>query len=250
MQRDELVNYLDTYLRMGEIADYGPQGLQVEGRVDIHKIVALVDSHQPCVEAALERGADLMLVHHGLFWGHEKRIAGSFGKLVRTFIQNDLNLYAAHLALDAHPEVGNNAELARLLGLGVTEWWGSAKGTPIAALAESPEAISMDELCARYETAVGSIKLALAHGPATIRRVGILSGFGATNIQQAADLGCDAFVTGETSHAQYYEALNAGINVIYGGHYGTETVGVQALGKHLAQKFGLAFEFVDLPTGV
>jgi dinuclear metal center YbgI/SA1388 family protein len=250
MLRDELVAYLDSYLRIGEIADYGPQGLQVEGKVEVRKIVALVDSHQPCAEAALAHGADLMLVHHGLFWGHEKRIAGGFGKLVRTFIRNDLNLYAAHLSLDAHPEVGNNAELARLLGLTVTEWWGSAKGTPIAALAEYPEPISMEKLTARYESAVGSVKLALAHGPAAIRRVGILSGFGATSIQQAADLGCDAFVTGETSHAQYYEALNAGMNVLYGGHYGTETVGVQALGRHLAEKFGLEYEFVDLPTGV
>lgn len=250
MKRDELVAYLDSYLRIGEIADYGPQGLQVEGKGEVRKIVATVDSHQPCVEAALERGADLLLVHHGLFWGHEKRIVGSFGKLVRTFIENGLNLYAAHLALDAHPEVGNNAALARLLGLTVTDWWGNAKGTPIAALAEFPEPVSMDELTARYEAAVGSVKLALAHGPAAIRRVGILSGFGATSIQQAADLGCDAFVTGETSHAQFYEALNAGLNVLYGGHYGTETVGVQALGRHLAEKFGVEFEFVDLPTGL
>ncbi|MFZ1756635.1 MAG: Nif3-like dinuclear metal center hexameric protein, partial [Caldilineaceae bacterium] len=94
MLRDELVAYLDSYLRIGEIADYGPQGLQVEGKAEVKKIVATVDSHQPCVDAALARNADLMLVHHGLFWGHEKRIAGSFGKLVRTFIENDLNLYA------------------------------------------------------------------------------------------------------------------------------------------------------------
>ena len=250
MQRDKLVKYLDSYLRIREITDYGPQGLQIEGREEVHKIVALVDSHQPCVEAALIHGADLMLVHHGLFWGHERCIAGSYGKLVRTFVRADLNLYAAHLVLDAHPEVGNNAELARLLGLTVTEWWGNAKGTPLAALAESPEPISMDDLTARYASAVGSPRLVLAHGPHTVRRVGILSGFGATSIQQAAELGCDAFVTGETSHAQYYEALNAGMNVIYGGHYGTETVGVQALGRHLAEKFGLEYEFVDLPTGL
>ena len=117
MKRTELVDYLNSLLRIAEIQDYGPQGLQIEGKDEVNKIVATVDAHQPCVDAALAHGADLLLVHHGIFWSGHKMLQGSFGKLVRTFIKADLNLYAAHLPLDAHQEFGNNAELPRRLGL-------------------------------------------------------------------------------------------------------------------------------------
>lgn len=251
MQRDLVVHYLNNTLRINEVSDYGPQGLQIEGRAQVDKIVGMVDAHHPCVEAALARDADLMLVHHGIFWGEPKPIAGSYGRLVRTVIENHLNLYAAHLALDAHPHWGNNAELARRLGLTIKDWWANVKGTPLAVLAETVEpSISFDELVARFEKQVGVPRLIQAEGPATVQRVGILSGFGANEITTAASLGCDAYITGETSHAHYYEAANAGINVLYGGHYTSETVGVQALGRHLAQRFDLSFEFIDLPTGL
>jgi dinuclear metal center YbgI/SA1388 family protein len=191
-----------------------------------------------------------LLVHHGIFWGATQKLSGSFGRLVRTYIRADLNLYAAHLALDAHPEVGNNAELARRLDLTIQDWWGKVNGVPLAVLAEPARPLSIDALVERFQATIGPVKLVLAHGPAQIRRVGILSGAGARQIEEAASLGCDAFITGETSHAQYYDALNAGINVIYAGHYTSEIVGVQALGRHLQEKFGLDFEFIDLPTGM
>ncbi|MEZ4730353.1 MAG: Nif3-like dinuclear metal center hexameric protein [Caldilineaceae bacterium] len=250
MKRTELVEYLDDFLRIREIRDYGPQGLQVEGRDEVQRMVGLVDAHQPCVDAALSRNADLMLVHHGIFWGAPKLLQGSYGRLVRTLLEANLNLYAAHLALDAHPEVGNNAELARRLGLEVIEWWGNANGVKIAALATAPHGVKLDYLVDRFEKHVGPVKLVQSYGPRLVHRVGILSGFGARAIEEAAALGCDLYLTGETSHAQYYDAQNAGLNVIYGGHYTTETVGVQTLGKHLQEKFGIEFEFVDLPTGL
>ena len=250
MQRDALVRYLDDTLRIGEVADYGPQGLQIEGRPQVDKIVGLVDAHQPCVQAALDRSADLMLVHHGIFWGGAKPLVGSYGRLVRAFVEHDLNLYAAHLALDAHPQWGNNAELARRLGLTVTDWWANVKGTPLAVLAESEVPLPFDELVDRYQERVGKPHLVQAEGPARVKKVGILSGFGADKIADAAGLGCDAYITGETSHSQYYEAVNASINLLYGGHYTSETVGVQALGAHLAERFNVDFEFVDLPTGL
>ena len=250
MQRDALVRYLDDTLRISDIEDYGPQGLQIEGRTQVEKIVGLVDAHLPCVHAALERDADLMLVHHGILWGGAQPLAGSHGRLVRTFIENNLNLYAAHLPLDAHPQWGNNAELARRLGLTIIDWWANVKGTPLAVLAEYEEPVAFSELVARFEEQVGSPQLTQAEGPQMVRTVGILSGFGADKISDAASLGCDAYVTGETSHAQYYDAANTGINLLYGGHYTSETVGVQALGEHLAQRFSVAFEFVDLPTGL
>lgn len=251
MQRAELVTYLDAYLRIAEIKDYGPQGLQIEGRGQVRKIVGTVDAQTPCLEAALSRGADMLLVHHGIFWGATQRIAGSFGALIRAYINADLNLYAAHLALDGHTEVGNNVELARRLGLSVQDMFAPVNGLPIGVLAEAPNSgIKFDYLVDRFEQNVGPVRLVQAHGPRISHRIGIISGAGAREIPLAAALGCDTFLTGETSHAEYYAAQNAGINVIYGGHYVTETVGVQALGEHLIEHFGVEFEFIDLPTGM
>ncbi len=250
MHRDELVAYLDEYLRIHEIQDYGPQGLQVEGRETVHKIVGMVDAQIPCVEAALAHGADFVLVHHGIFWREPQRLVGGFRKLVQLYLGNNLNLYAAHLALDAHPQVGNNVTLAQRLGLTVVDRWASVNGTPIGVLAESPEPLEVDQVVARYEAQVGPVLQVQSHGPAAVRRVGILSGSGASHIQEAARLGCDLLLTGETSHAAYYDGQTAGIHVIYGGHYTTETVGVQALGRHLQERFDVEFEFVDLPTGL
>ena len=250
MQRSEVVAFLDNYLRIAEIKDYGPQGLQIEGRAEVRKIVGMVDAQLPCLEAALSSGADMVLVHHGIFWGPPQRIAGSFGQLVRAYISSDVNLYAAHLALDAHPEVGNNAELARRLGLTVEEMFAPVNGLPIGVIATAPHGIKLDYLVDRFAQNVGPVQLVQAHGGRLVHKVGIISGSGAREIPLAAALGCDTFLTGETSHADFYNAQNAGLNVIYGGHYTTETVGVQALGEHLQEKFGIAFEFVDLPTGL
>ena len=165
-------------------------------------------------------------------------------------MEANLNLYAAHLALDAHHEVGNNAELARRLGLEIVDWWGNANGIKLAALAVNEHGVKLDYLVDRFEQNIGPTKLVQAYGPRIIHKVGILSGFGAGDIHDAAALGCDLYITGETSHAHYYDAQNAGLNVIYGGHYTTETVGVQALGQHLQERFNLDFSFIDLPTGL
>lgn len=250
MQRDELVAYLDSYLRIADVKDYGPQGLQIEGRDQVRKIVGLVDSQLPCLEAALSCGADMLIAHHGIFWGPTQRIAGSFGALVRAYLSADLNLYAAHLALDCHSEVGNNVELARRLGLTVETMFSPVNGTPIGVIATAANGMKFDYLIDRFEQHVGPVRLVQAHGPRISHKVGIISGAGAREIPLAAALGCDTFLTGETSHADYYAAQNAGMNVLYGGHYVTETVGVQALGEHLHDRFGVDFEFVDLPTGL
>jgi len=250
MRRDELVAYLDEHLRIGQVPDYGPQGLQVEGREEVEKVVAMVDSGPPCVEAAIERGADLLLVHHGIFWGDTQRLSGAFGRRVRRIVMADLNLYAAHLALDAHPEHGNNAVLAERLGLMVERWWGEQKGTPIALIARPPAGTTLDSLVASFEQWVAEPLRVLAEGPRRVERVAVCSGGAGGMAAEAAALGCDTFITGETSHSSFYTAAAEGINVIYGGHYNTETVGVQALGEHLARQFGLSYEFVDLPTGM
>jgi dinuclear metal center YbgI/SA1388 family protein len=250
MKCSELVAYLDAYLRIPEIKDYGPQGLQIEGRDEVNRIIGMVDAQLPCFEAALSHGADMLLVHPGVFWGGPRCLAGSFGRLVRNYMAAEVNLYAAHLALDAHPEVGNNAELARRLGLEAQEWFAPVNGVKLGVIATAHRAIKLDYLVERFEQSVGPIRLVQAHGPRLVHRIGILSGFGAKEIGAAAALGCDTFVTGETSHADFYAAQDANLNVIYGGHYATETVGIQALGEHLRDRFPIEFEFVDMPTGL
>lgn len=250
MRRTELVSYLDRYLHIDTIADYGLQGLQVEGNSEVSRIAFTVDAGMPCIEAAIKVGAQMQLVHHGLFWGREQAIRGPFGRRVSRLLQADLNLYAAHLALDGHPEVGNNAELARLLELSVERWFANAKGSDIGVVAVAPEGMTVDGLALILKARLNAEPRVLAHGPNTVRRVAIVSGGGAGYAAEAAALGADTLVTGETSHSHFYAAAENNLNVVYGGHYATETVGLKALGRHLNGKFGLETVFIDLPTGM
>ena len=250
MNLNELSNYLNDYLRIAEIKDYGPQGLQVEtDNREVKKIALAVDSAPAVAQAAADWGADMLLVHHGIFWGGAQIIAGPFGERVRSFMRNGLNLYAAHLALDANQEVGNNAVLGQMFGLQDVVWWGETNGAPLGVCGDI-RPILLSDLEAKINTKLDTQSRVLAHGPDTVKRVAILSGGGAGFVEEAAGLGADTYITGETSHSQYWLASDYGVNVIFGGHYATETVGVQALGKHLVEKFGLETKFFDFPTGM
>lgn len=247
MDRLELLTYLDDYLQIPTIADYGPQGLQVEAETTaVDRIALAVDTAPQIIDAAAEWNADMLLVHHGVLWRDVEPIAGPLGERVRRLLHNDIHLYAAHLALDAHPEVGNNAVLARMLGVTVDEWWCEAKGTLIGVVGRCTT--TRDALVNDIETALHTRARVLAHGPADVRRVAIVSGFGADEVANAKAVGADTFITGETSHSNYWAAADYGVNVIFAGHYATETVGVQALGRHLEEKFGVTTRFFDFPT--
>jgi dinuclear metal center YbgI/SA1388 family protein len=250
MQRDELIAYLDDYLQINAFEDYGPQGLQVEGKADVQKVTLSVDAALPALESAVARGSDLHLVHHGIFWGDPQRLVGALGRRVRTLIKADLNLYAVHLALDAHPEVGNNAVLARLLDIEVTARWAEYKGKTMGVLGEAPAGTTFESLLSQVNRALQTTAQAAAHGPTVVRRVGIVSGGAASLIGEAAALGLDTYITGESSHSHYWEPAEYHMNVIYAGHYATETVGVDALGVHLHEKLNLEVEFLDFPTGL
>ncbi len=251
MNRNDLVDYLDAELRIHEISDYGPQGLQVEAaNHDVQRLALAVDSAPPVIEAAAQWGADMLLVHHGLLWRSVERIAGPLGQRVRALMKQDMHLYAAHLALDAHPQWGNNAQLARLLDVTVQQWWCAPTGTPLAVLGDAAPGMDLPSFVARIEAQLSATARVLAHGPRLVSRVAILSGFGADQAGEAQRLGADTLLTGETSHANFYAAADHGINIIYAGHYATETVGVRALGHHLAQQFGLRTQFFDFPTGM
>lgn len=251
MKRSELVNYLDDFLNIGAIDDYGPQGLQVEAAgEDVQRVALAVDTAPPVIDAAAEWGAQMLLVHHGLLWRSVERIAGPLGQRVRALLQNGIHLYAAHLPLDAHPVVGNNAVLARMLDVNVQEWWCTPTNVPLAVLGDAPHGTGLQPLVAKIELELNTTARVLAHGPQQVSRIAILSGFGADHVAGARALGADTFLTGETSHANFWAAADHGINVIYAGHYATETVGVRALGRHLAQQFGLEVQFFDFPTGM
>ena len=251
MDRAELLAYLDTYLNIAGIEDYGPQGLQVEAENEqINRVALAVDTSPAAIQAAAGWQADMLLVHHGLLWRTVEPIAGPLGARVRLLLQSGINLYAAHLALDAHPGVGNNAVLAQMFGVEVEEWWCPYRGTSLAVVGSLKEDKNLADFAGLVERKLDTKIRLLAHGPEQIRRVAILSGFGADEISAAREAGADTFLTGETSHANYWAAADLGLNVIYAGHYATETVGVQALGRHLVQELRLQTRFFDFPTGM
>lgn len=247
MDHLELVTYLDNYLQIAAIADYGPQGLQVEAaNNNVQRVALAVDTAPATIQAAARWPADMLLVHHGILWRSVERIAGPLGLRVRTLLENGIHLYAAHLALDAHPQVGNNAVLARMLDMEVDDWWCEAMGTKIGVCGriDAP----LHDLVQRVNDSLHTQARVLEHGPAQVHKLAIVSGFGADRVGEAKTMGADTLLTGETSHANFWAAADYGMNVIFAGHYATETVGVRALGEHLAGQFGIDVHFFDYPT--
>ncbi|MCU0507169.1 MAG: Nif3-like dinuclear metal center hexameric protein [Anaerolineae bacterium] len=250
VSRDELVAYLDDYLAIKEMKDWGENGLQVEGAPKVHRLAFAVDASLAAIQDAVRFRADMLIAHHGLFWGKPLRIVGAHRRRVKTLLDNECSLYASHLPLDRHPEVGNNAQLAALLDLPVVREFGDAFGLPVGVVCEAERALSLDELVAKFAEAVGPPALVLPGGEQPVRRVGIISGGAASEIAAAVAVGCDAYITGETSHSAYHDAAEYGIHVIFGGHYATETVGLKALARRLEDRYGLPWTFAERPTGL
>ncbi len=247
----EMVEHLDDYLRIGEVPDYpgAMNGLQVENRAPVEKVAAATDACLATIEAAAAEGAQLLLVHHGLFWGDPRPVVGPLYRRLRALLEGDLALYSAHLPLDVHPEVGNNVLCARALGLEVEGRFGrhrEVEGIGVWCAADLPRA----ELVGRVREAVGAEPHLIAGGPGHVRRVGIVTGGAASLIEQAHEEGLDTFITGEGAHHTHHQATELGLNVIYAGHYATETFGVRALAERLAGRFGLEWTFLDQPTGL
>lgn len=249
MQRDALVIYLDDYLSCRGTGDYSDNGLQVEGGEDVTRLALAVDACQETIERAVAAGARMLIVHHGLFWGKTLRVVGPHRRRVQALLNGGCSLYAAHLPLDRHPEVGNNAQLARLLGLTVVGGLGEAFGLPVGVIATAA-AMPRTALVARLAASLGVTPLVLPEGPEQVQRIGIISGGAARDIATAAAAGCDTYITGETSHSSFHDAAEYGVNVIYAGHYATETVGLKALALHLEAQFALSSTFIDRPTGL
>lgn len=253
MKLESLLQYLDAYLRIQDHPDYGPalNGLQVEGPEDVHRVVAAVDASEASVQAAVEAHADLLLVHHGLFWDGLKPLTGRRMRRIRPLLENGIAVYSAHLPLDSHAEVGNCAVLGRAMGLTLEDRFAEYKGEPIGWWGTLPEAMDPAGLRTLLSDTLGGGPVHLiSGGPDRVERVGVVTGGGASFVSDAVALGLDALVTGEGSHHTHFDAVELGIHVLFGGHYATETFGVRALAQHLADRFDLTWEFVDQPTGL
>lgn len=249
MDRDQLVSYLDNYLRVPEIKDKADNGLQVEGAVGVEKLAFAVDACMLAFRKTQEVGAQMLAVHHGLFWGEGLMLRDVHRQRVSYLLQHDISLYAVHLPLDVHPQVGHNVQLARLLNLEVTGNFGDYDGVLIGILAETKEEKPLSQFVQDLEKKLGVKMTVLNYGPQTIRRVGIISGGAASMVKQASEKNLDLFLTGEPSHSAFHQIAERGLNVVYGGHYATETLGLKALAQHLKSKFHLQTEFLDIPTG-
>ncbi|HJW24677.1 MAG TPA: Nif3-like dinuclear metal center hexameric protein [Rhodocyclaceae bacterium] len=248
MKRDELTRYLEELLDVPKFRDYCPNGLQVEGCAEVGRIVAGVTASQALLDAAVERRADAVLVHHGYFWrGEDGRITGIRKKRLATLLGHDINLFAYHLPLDAHPEFGNNAQLAKRLGWRAEGRFGEQD---IAWLGSLEEPLAAGDLARRMAAVLGREPQLVGPAEREVRRIGWCSGGAQGYFEQAIALGVDAYVSGEISEQTVHLARESGVAYLACGHHATERFGAQALAGHLAERFGLECEFVDIPNPV
>jgi dinuclear metal center YbgI/SA1388 family protein len=245
-RRDDIVDFARELLDLDSYHDYGPMGVQVVGADEVSKIAASVSSSLEAFRRTTEVGAQLLIVHHGLFWEGDPRVVDSAMRArLQTLFEGDITLAAYHLALDAHPEIGNNAIVARELGVQDPERfleWGFG--------GRLREPASVDVLAERLTEITGRAPQVFDGGPERIERVAVITGGGAKLIREAAASGYDAYITGEPAEPTLHLARELGIHFLAGGHYATETFGIRALAEKLAERFSLEWEFLDLPVPV
>ena len=251
----EITGFLDEHLDIARIPDYpnALNGLQVEGSGRVERLAVAVDASVAVIEAARE-WADLLIVHHGLFWSGLQPLTGPHYRRVRALIESRTSLYSVHLPLDAHAEVGNSAVLARELGLTSLEPFGDYRGTPIGwrgVIGEGERGeVPVRQLADALATVLGCGVRVLPGGPDPVSAVGVVTGAGASMLSEAAAAGIDALVTGEAQHHHAIDAAETGVTVLLGGHYATEVWGVKALARLIEGRFGIEGRFIDSPTGL
>ena len=244
--RDEILAYAAELLDLDAYPDGGPMGMQVAGAREVKRLVCGVSASLELFERAGAAGAQMVLVHHGLLWDSAPRVIDdAMRRRLKALLDAEITLAAYHLALDAHPEVGNNALLARELGVKPTDRFASIGfGGPLS------KPTSIDEFAARVRSALGSEPLVFAHGPERIERAAVVTGGAGRYLADAAREGYDLFLTGEPEEPSLHTARELGIHFVAGGHYATERIGIRALTRNLAERFDLDWEFVDLPNPV
>jgi dinuclear metal center YbgI/SA1388 family protein len=244
-QLKAIVKFLDEALDITGIDDSSVNGLQVGKEKNISRIGFAVDASLETFEKAKESFCDMLVVHHGLFWKKNETVTGIMYDRIKFLLHNNIALYAAHLPLDKHPELGNNAQLAKMLGFTEISPMGDIEMCGTFENEKSLESFALD-IKSKLNTKVS----VLPFGPSMIRRVAFCSGGGARHITEAIKEGCDTFVTGDSSHTIVHIAKEANVNVLFAGHYATETVGVKAVAMELKQRFDVEVGFIDLPTGL
>lgn len=245
-----LVEEAERYLNAARIGDYCPNGLQVEGRPQVRRIVSGVTASQALVDAAVDAEADVLLVHHGYFWkGENPCITGMKQRRLKTLLSHDISLLAYHLPLDLHPEVGNNVQLARQLEITVEGPLAADDPRSVGLIGSLAEAMSPRDFARRVQEVLGREPL-LIEGPALVRRVGWCTGGGQGYIDQAIAAGVDLYLSGEASEQTFHSARENGISFIAAGHHATERYGVQALGDYLARRFAIEHLFIDCPNPI
>ncbi len=250
-RRDDIVRYLDETLEAALYRDHLPLGLQVPGADEVGHVCTAVSASLDVFERAAADGAQMLVVHHGLFWdGSPRRIGLLERRRLEALFTNDLSLVAYHLPLDGHHELGNNALLAATLGLTDVAPFGEHRGRLLGRYGTLPQPEPAAELAARLGAAIGSRPLVLAGGPDPVRRVGVISGGAAKEIAAAAEIGLDCFITGEPDEDSPYLAAELGVTFIAAGHNATETVGVRAVGQRLATEFGVTTRFIAVENPI
>ena len=245
--RTELERLLAATLEPTRFKDYGPNGLQVEGRDSIRQLVCGVTASQALIDAAVASGADAILVHHGLFWrGQDGRVTGWMKQRLARLLTHEINLFAYHLPLDAHPELGNNAQLAKHLGWTADGRFGEQDLGFIGALPAALE--TLDALSAHVEERLGRATVRAAGDGRPLRRVAWCTGGAQGYFEAAIAAGADVFITGEISEPQAHYAAETGVAFLAAGHHATERYGVQALGRQVGEQLGLRVEFIDIPN--
>jgi len=246
----EVVSFLDQELNIGEIPDYpgALNGLQIENGGTVTKVAAAVDASLPVIEKAAEAGADLLLVHHGMFWQGAQRVTGAVYRKMKMAMDHGLALYSAHIPLDVHPVFGNNALLAKALNMNDAEPFFDWKGIKLGLRQEMN--LSRNELCDLVSGAVESAVHVCPGGSGRVGMVGVITGGAGGEIAEIAANGIDTFITGEGPHWSYPLAEELGVNLLYAGHYATETFGVEALAKELAKRFSIDSQCIAHPTGL
>ena len=248
MQRAELDAYLDQYLDVARFRDYCPNGLQVEGKAGVARIVTGVTASLELIERAIHARADALLVHHGYFWRNEDpKLVGIKRRRIARLIEHDLNLYAFHLPLDSHPEVGNNATLAARLGLTIEGRTGEQE---IVFFGRAERELALSELAERVETSLARPPLVIGDPDRRVGRIAWCTGAAQGYLEDAVRIGADAYITGEASEQTVHLARESGVAFLAAGHHATERYGIEALGRHLAQRFGLEHLHIDVPNPV
>ena len=246
-----LVAAAENLMQSSAYRDYCPNGLQVEGRAQVGKVVSGVTASQKLIDAAIERQADVLLVHHGYFWkGEDPCLVGMKGRRLASLLKNEISLLAYHLPLDGHPELGNNVQLARVLGIDVAGQLYPGQSGMVGNIGRLAAECDFDELGNRLEQRLGRRPQAIRGGSHAINTVAWCTGGAQDYIEQAAAMGVDAFISGEISERTVHLAEEVGVHYFAAGHHATERYGVQALGESLAQQFGLSHEYIEIDNPV